>query len=73
LTGTPSTLAILDSTIVANGADGGEAGVGGSPGQGVGGGLYVTPGGIASADPLTVIHANYASTSDDVFGTLGSW
>ena len=73
LGGRPSTLAILDSTIVNNGADGGAAGAGGSQGLGSGGGLYVTPGSIACADLLTVIHANHASTSDDdVFGTLGS-
>ena len=73
LTGTPSTLTILGSTIVNNRADGGAAGVGGSHGQGVGGGLYLTPGSIAYADLLTVILANHASTSDDVFGTLGSF
>jgi hypothetical protein len=38
----------------------------------VGGGLYLTPGGLACADLLTAIFANDASTSDDdVFGTLG--
>jgi hypothetical protein len=37
----------------------------------VGGGLYLTPGGTACADVLTVIAGNHASTSDDdVFGTL---
>jgi hypothetical protein len=37
----------------------------------VGGGLYITPGGLASADVLTLIFANHATTSDDdVFGLL---
>ena len=49
------------------------AGVGGIDGQGVGGGLYITTGGIACADAATVISGNHATTSnDDVFGTLGS-
>ena len=73
MTGTPSTLTILGSTIVNNRANGGAAGVGGSDGQGMGGGIYLTPGSIACADLLTVILGNHASTSDDdVFGTLGS-
>jgi hypothetical protein len=73
VTGTPSTLTILASTIVNNRADGGTAGAGGSKGQGVGGGLYVTADSIACADLLTVILANHASTSDDdVFGILGT-
>jgi hypothetical protein len=73
MTGTPSTLTILQSAIVFNGAHGGAAGVGGSDGQGVGGGIYVTPGSIACADLFAVILGNHASTSDDdVFGTLGS-
>jgi hypothetical protein len=39
--------------------------------MGVGGGLYIAPGGIASADRWTRIFANNASTSDDdVFGLL---
>lgn len=72
MTGTPATLVILGSRIVNNAVDGGAAGVGGSQGQGVGGGVYVTPGSIASADLLALIYANHASTSDDdVFGTLG--
>ncbi len=50
----------------------GLSGKGGSAGQGVGGGVYVAPGGTASADARTVIFGNYASTSDDdIFGTLG--
>ena len=44
-----------------------------SAGLGVGGGLYIVPGGTVYADLLTLIVANDASTSDDdVFGTLGS-
>ena len=53
-----------------NRAEGGAADFGGSAGQGVGGGLYLAPGGVATAD-LTAIFANSASTSDDkVFGIL---
>jgi hypothetical protein len=69
--GTPS-LTLRRSLVALNRADGGAAGDGGSAGLGQGGGLYLTPGGIACADPLTVILANRASTShDDVFGDLG--
>ena len=59
-----------DGSLVAlNRAEGG-AGDGGSAGSGLGGGVYVAPGGIASAD-RTRIFANNASTSDDdVFGIL---
>ena len=54
-----------------NRADGGAAGDGGTAGLGQGGGLYLAPGGVASADPLTAILFNDASTSDhDVFGVL---
>jgi hypothetical protein len=43
----------------------------GSAGLGQGGGLYIAPGGLASADLWTLIFANDASTSDDdVFGIL---
>jgi hypothetical protein len=39
----------------------------------VGGGLYLTPGGVACADLWTAIANNHALTSDDdVFGDLGS-
>ena len=49
----------------------GGASNGGTAGLGQGGGLYLSPGGVASADPLTAILFNYASTSDDdVFGIL---
>src|SRR4029077_70067 len=69
-TGTPS-LTLQRSLIALNRADGGVAVGGGSAGLGVGGGLYLSPGGVASADPWTMIFANDASTSDDdVFGAL---
>ena len=61
--------ALQGSLVVLNRADGG-ASTGGSAGLGVGGGLYLAPGGVASAD-LTAVLANDASTSDDdVFGDL---
>ena len=67
--GTPH-LTLSRSIVVGNKAEGGAAD-GGSAGLGTGGGLYLAPGGIACADPLTVIVANDASTSDDdVFGIL---
>jgi hypothetical protein len=68
--GTPS-LTLLGSVVTLNRADGGAAAEGGSAGLGQGGGLYLTPGGIACADLLTLIVGNHASTSDDdVFGSL---
>jgi hypothetical protein len=40
-------------------------------GQGVGGGIYISPRGTVRADVFTVITGNHASTSDDdVFGVL---
>ncbi len=61
-------LTLNRSLVVFNRADGGS-GAGGT-GLGVGGGLYLAPGGVASAD-FTAILANDASTSDDdVFGIL---
>jgi hypothetical protein len=67
--GTP-TLALNHSVVALNRADGGAVSGGGSVGLGIGGGLYLTPGGVAIAD-LTAIFANDASTSDDdVFGNL---
>jgi hypothetical protein len=66
--GTPN-VTLEGSVVALNRADGGESD-GGSDGLGQGGGLYLAPGGIATAD-LTVIFANFASTSDDdVFGIL---
>ena len=68
--GTPS-LALQRSLVALNQAEGGAAGGGGSAGLGQGGGLYLTPSGVAFADLLTAILTNHASTSDnDVFGVL---
>jgi hypothetical protein len=65
--GTPS-LTIKRSLVALNQADGGAATHGRSPGHGLGGGVYLALGGIASANK-TAILANDASTSDeDVFG-----
>jgi len=67
-----STLTLQGATVGHNHALGGTAGIGGSDGEGEGGGLYLEPGGLACADLLTVIAGNHASTSDDdVSGTLG--
>jgi hypothetical protein len=67
--GTP-TLTVLDNLVALNRAEGGAAGADGSTGQGVGGGLYLAPGGVASAEQTTIF-TNHASTSDDdVFGIL---
>jgi hypothetical protein len=66
-----STLTLRRSLVALNQADGGTAGVGYSAGIGKGGGLYLTPGGVAWVDLVTAIRANHASTSDDdVFGVL---
>jgi hypothetical protein len=61
----------LDRSLVAlNRAEGGAATGGGTAGQGIGGGVYIAAGSVASAD-LTAIVANDASTSDDdLFGLL---
>ncbi|MBL8821678.1 MAG: hypothetical protein JNJ77_03750 [Planctomycetia bacterium] len=68
--GTPS-LSLEHSLVVLNRAEGGVALGGGSDGLGQGGGLYLAPGGLASADLLTLIFANDAATSDeDVYGNL---
>jgi hypothetical protein len=68
-----SSLTLDGSLVVRNRSAGGAAGDGGSAGLGVGGGLYLTPGGVACADVLTVIRRNHATTSDDdVFGDLGT-
>jgi hypothetical protein len=68
-----SKLTLMVNTIDRNHAIGGEAGLGGSDGEGLGGGLYITPGGVACADALTAIFGNHATTrDDDVFGTLGN-
>jgi uncharacterized protein (TIGR03118 family) len=71
VTGTPSTLTILGSTIVNNRADGGAAGSGGNAGLGQGGGVYLVAGGTVCVDLVTAVTDNHASTSDeDVFGVL---
>jgi hypothetical protein len=49
-----SILTLTGVTVEYNLAIGGAAGLGGSDGQGIGGGLYLAPGGVAYADPLTV-------------------
>jgi hypothetical protein len=68
--GTPS-LTLRHSFVVFNQATGGASN-GGSTRLGQGGGLYLTDVGIASADHLTILFANNASTSDDdVSGELG--
>ena len=47
------------------------AGIGGSDGQGVGGGIYIVASGTVCVDLVTNITHNHASTSDDdVFGVL---
>jgi hypothetical protein len=65
-----SSLEVHGSTITDNQATGGAAGSG-SAGSGVGGGLYLAPGGSACLDAFTIAHVfgNHASTNDDdVFG-----
>jgi hypothetical protein len=68
--GTPSQT--LDrGLVVFNRADCGAASAGGVAGLGVGGGVYVVPGGTVVADHTRIKH-NHASTSnDDEFGDLG--
>jgi hypothetical protein len=53
----------MSNVIIANLADGGLAGAGGSAGQGIGGGIYDL--GVFSLDTLTVVVGNHASTSSD--------
>jgi hypothetical protein len=56
--------------VTDNEATGGAAGAGGTAGLGQGGGIYITPGGMARAEH-TRIRGNHASDSDnDVFGDL---
>jgi hypothetical protein len=62
-----SSAAVSTSILVANQAQGGAAGAGGTEGSGVGGGVDNL--GTFTFDELTVIYGNHASTSnDDVFG-----
>jgi hypothetical protein len=60
--GTTPSLKIEASRVVDNGAIGAAAGNSGSAGQRIGGGIYVTTGGVADADVLTA--------TDDVFASL---
>jgi phosphodiesterase/alkaline phosphatase D-like protein len=55
-------LKIETGRVVANGVIGAGAGNSGRAGQGIGGGIYVTTGGVADPDVLTA--------TDDVFATL---
>jgi hypothetical protein len=65
-----SSVTLERSLVALNRAEGGAAKNGGSTGQGLGGGLYLAMGSVASAE-LTAILANDASTSDDdLFGIL---
>jgi hypothetical protein len=58
---TPS-LKMEASRVVQNGATGGVAANGGSAGQGIGGGIYITTAGVADAEVPTAI--------DEVFATF---
>jgi hypothetical protein len=61
----------MGATVKHNLAIGGAAGLGGSDGEGEGGGVYVESGGTLCVDLLTEITNNHASTSDDdVSGVL---
>jgi hypothetical protein len=67
-----ATLAIVDTLILGNLAEGGDAGdvdPDGSSGQGIGGGLYLASGGTATLKK-TVVTGNRASTSNDnIYGS----
>ena len=53
-----------------NQALGGLPGAGGSDGDGIGGGLYITTGGVVTLKKTTVA-LNFASTSNDnIYGTV---
>src|SRR5262245_24260783 len=66
-----TTLTLQGDLIALNRAVGDAGDGGGSDGLGQGGGLYIAPGGVASADATTAVLFNFASTSDDdVFGIL---
>jgi hypothetical protein len=69
---TSCTLTVTGSTIMNNTATGGRAGSGGSSGQGIGGGVYFTTGGIVCLDLFTSLDldGNTSSTSNDVFGVF---
>jgi hypothetical protein len=62
-----STLALATSVVTRNQALGGLAGFGGSPGQGIGGGIYNL--GRLAIDVVSLVLGNFASTSNnDIFG-----
>jgi hypothetical protein len=64
---------VTSSTVTSDSATGGAAGSGGSTGQGIGGGLYLAPGGVVCLDVFTQAHAknNHASAGDDdLFGAF---
>jgi hypothetical protein len=64
-------LALRGTLVTGNSAIGGAAGASGTAGSGIGGGLYNQLTATASADALSQISGNVASTSDDdIFGTL---
>jgi uncharacterized protein (TIGR03118 family) len=71
-TGATPSFTVERSGAVDNGATGGAAAAGSSAGHAIGGGIYVTTGGVAYSDALTGIGGNHASRSndDDVFGLL---
>ena len=49
------------------------AGAGGSDGDGIGGGLYITTGGVVTLDNKMTVVLNIASTSNNnIYGTV-SW
>jgi hypothetical protein len=58
-----SSLQLNGCTVTDNHANGGDAGEGGSDGEGIGGGVYNL--GSFDFDALTLIFKNHASTSDD--------
>jgi hypothetical protein len=60
-----ASLTVSSSAIVLNQADGGLGGTVGSDGQGVGGGVYISPLGTFTFDAFTIIAYNHASTSND--------
>ena len=62
--------ALDQSDILLNLAFGGLAGKGGSDGDGIGGGLYVTTGGVVTLKKTTVA-LNFASFSNNnIYGTV---
>src|SRR5437867_2710630 len=61
-----SSLTLRTSTVTKNHANGGDAGAGGSAGEGIGGGVYNL--GTFDFDAFTLIGKNHATTSnDDIF------